>query len=154
MPDATNTAVEADNDKVTVWQRAKLMNRYYDKIGMAATGQGKCPHFVEFRAGFGLIEEDSLTGPVLSDIPADMTDIPSEFYRGLVEVAYSAGALVCKCEIPQGAVGNPVRYNLIGIYDEDSELVAVCSTLPDWVTPTELYRAFPVITFPIEATGE
>lgn len=29
-------------------------------------------------------------------------------------------------------------------------MVAVCVTLPDWVTPTEVYRAFPAVTFPRE----
>ena len=79
-----------------------------------------------------------------------MEDVPNELYRGLTEVSYSAGVTLCKCEIPQGAVGAPVRHNIIGVYDQDSELVAVCVTLPDWVTPTEVYRAFPAVTFPHE----
>lgn len=133
-----------------VWQRAKLLNRYYDKVGLAAAGIGRCPRFVEFRAGFGLVDEYSPSDPVLQNIPPDMKEIPNEFYRGLVDVSYSAGVALCKCEIPQGAVGSPVRHNLIGIYDDEGGLIAVCSTLPDWVTPSEVYRAFPAITFPRE----
>lgn len=133
-----------------VWQRAKLLNRYYDKVGLAAAGIGRCPRFVEFRAGFGLVDEYSPSDPVLQNIPPDMKEIPNEFYRGLVDVSYSAGVALCKCEIPQGAVGSPVRHNLIGIYDDEGDLIAVCSTLPDWVTPSEVYRAFPAITFPRE----
>jgi len=134
----------------TVWQQAKLLNRYYEKVGRAAAGDGSCPRFVEFRAGFGLVQEDNPANPVLLPIPPGMKDIPEEFYRGTVEVSYSAGVTLCKCEIPQGAVGAPVRHNLVGIYDQDSELVAVCVTLPDWVTPSEIYRAFPAVTFPLE----
>ncbi|MGE9984901.1 hypothetical protein [Desulfovibrio sp. SGI.169] len=133
-----------------VWQRAKLLNRYYDKVGMAAAGIGRCPRFVEFRAGFGLVDEYSPSELELQDIPPDMKEIPGEFYRGFVDVSYSAGIALCKCEIPQGAVGAPVRHNLIGIFDDEGDLIAVCSTLPDWVTPAEVYRAFPAITFPRE----
>ena len=137
-----------------VWQQAKLLNRYYEKVGRAAAGQGSCPRFVEFRAGYGLVDESDPANPVLLPIPPNMKDVPNEFYRGLVEASYSAGVTLCKCEIPQGAVGTPVRHNIIGIYDQDSELVAVCVTLPDWVTPTEIYRAFPAMSFPVEEEGD
>lgn len=131
------------------WQAAKLLNLYYEKVGKAAAGKGSCPQFTEFRAGFGLLDE-SVVPPKLLPIPPNMTTIPDEFYRGLVEVEYSNGVTLCKCEIPQAAVGAPVRHSLIGICDQDGDLVAVCLTLPDWVTPTEIYRAFPALTFPME----
>lgn len=137
-----------------VWHQARLLNRYYDKVGMAAAGQGSCPRFVEFRAGFGLVDESDPVNPVLLPIPPGMKDVPNEFYRGHVESSYSAGVTLCKCEIPQGAVGTPVRHNIIGVYDQDSELVAVCVTLPDWVTPMETYRAFPAMAFPVEEEGD
>ena len=137
-----------------VWQQAKLLNRYYDKVGRAAAGQGHCPHFTEFRAGFGLVDESNPAKPILQKIPPDMEEVPEEFYRGLVTASYSAGTTLCKCEIPQGAVGAPVRHNIIGIYDQDGDLVAVCVTLPDWVTPAETYRAFPAMSFPIEKVEE
>lgn len=133
-----------------VWQTAKLLNRYYDKIGKAAAGIGRCPRFSEFRAGYGLVDTTNPADPILLDIPPEMTTIPEEFYRGLVEAQYSSGLLLCKCEIPANAVSSPKRHNLIGIFDEDSDLIAVCATLPDWVTPTEIYRAFPAISFPVE----
>ena len=133
-----------------VWQTAKLLNRYYDKIGKAAAGIGKCPRFSEFRAGYGLVDESDPADPALLDIPPEMAEIPGEFYRGLVEAQYSDGLLLCKCEIPASAVSEPKRHSLIGIFDDDGELIAVCATLPDWVTPTEVYRAFPAISFPVE----
>ena len=135
----------------TVYQRSKLLNKYYEKVGMAAAGQGVCPRFEEFRAGFGLVDVSDPDAPVLLDIPANMTDVPKEFYRGAVEAEYSNGVTVCKCEIPAGAVSTPHKYNLIGIYDQDGDLVAVCTTFPDWVTPTEADRSYPALTFPVEA---
>ena len=137
-----------------IWQQSRLLNRYYEKVGLAAIGKGACPHFTEFRAGYGLVKDEDSANPILESIPANMQEIPNEFYRGLVESSFSNGVVLCKCEIPQGAVGTPVRHNLIGILDQDGDLVAVCQTLPDWVTPTEIYRAFPALTFPIEPVEE
>lgn len=137
-----------------IWQQAKLLNRYYEKVGRAATGDGACPRFTEFRAGYGLVDDADPANPILAAIPPNMMEIPNEFYRGLVDTSYSDGVALCKCEIPQGAVGAPVRHNLIGVFDQDGDLVAVCHTLPDWVTPTEIYRAFPAVTFPIEEEEE
>lgn len=148
MPE--NTKLSKIIEPPSVWQQSKLLNRYYEKVGKAAAGIGHCPRFTEFRAGYGLVDDAESAKPVLLPIPPDMNEIPEEFYRGLVEVSYSNGITLCKCEIPQGAVGAPVRHNLIGVFDQDSDLIAVCQTLPDWVTPTEIYRAFPAITFPLE----
>lgn len=137
-----------------VWQQSKLLNKYYEKVGLAAAGKGHCPRFQEFRAGYGLVDESDPAAPVLLPIPANITEIPGEFYRGTVEATYSEGTTLCKCEIPQGAVGSPVRHNIIGIHDQDGDLVAVCLTLPDWVTPVERYRAFPSLSFPYEHEDE
>lgn len=134
----------------TDYQRSKLLNRYYEKVGMAAAGQGACPHFTKFVAGFGLVDETDPENPKLLHIPPDIKEIPREFYRATLEAQYSDGSTLCRCEIPVGAVETPQRYNMIGILDQDDELVAVCLTLPDWVTPTEADRAFPVLTFPLE----
>lgn len=133
------------------YQQAKLLNRYYEKVGKAAAGDGHCPRFTEFRAGYGLVDETDPEHPVLLAIPPNLEAIPREFYRGTCEPSYSNGMTLCKCEIPLGAVDKPTRYNIIGICDQDGDLVAVCTTYPDWVTPTELDRAFPALTFPIEA---
>lgn len=141
-------------EKPHIWQQSKLLNKYYEKVGKAAAGKGHCPTFTEFRAGYGLVDESDPANPVLLPIPPDLAEITHEFYRGFIEAQYSNGTTLCKCEIPQGAVGSPVRHNLIGIYDQDGDLIAVCQTLPDWVTPTEIYRAFPAITFPIELEEE
>lgn len=136
------------------YQQAKLLNRYYEKVGRAAAGQGQCPRFVEFRAGFGLVNETDPENPQLLAIPPNMTEVPREFYRGLCEPEYSNGMTLCKCEMPIGAVDKPTRYNLIGIFDQDSELVAVCTTYPDWVTPSEIDRSYPTLIFPLEVEGE
>lgn len=147
-----------DADTPQVWQQAILLNRYYEKVGRAAADQGHCPRFREFRAGFapGLVDEtavDEATGrpkPTLLPIPPDLESIPNEFFRAAVEVGYSDGVTLCKCEIPQGGVAVPKEHNIIGIYDQDDDLVAACTTLTDWVTPSEVYRAFPAVTFPIQ----
>lgn len=134
------------------WQTSKLMNRYYDKIGRAAADLGVCPKFKTFKAGYGYVDENVAEGqtPLLQAIPADLEEVPNSFYTGNVSVSYSNGTTLVRCEIPQGAVSAPVKCNVIGVYDQDDELVAVCATLPDWVTPSEVYRAYPAITFPIE----
>lgn len=138
------------SESAPVFQQAKLLNRYYEKVGLAAAGKGNCPRFTEFRAGFGLVDESNPEAPVLLAIPANLTEIPREFYRGLVEAEYSNGSTLCKCEIPIGGVSTPTRFNMIGIVDQDGDLVAVCTTFPDWVTPTEADRTYPSLNFPIE----
>lgn len=149
-----NTAIggdkEFDTETAKVFQLSRLLNKYYEKVGKAAAGIGACPKFTEFRAGFGLVDETDPDNPQLLQIPPDMTEIPREFYRGLVSAEYSNGTTLCKCEIPQGAVSDAKRYSLTGIYDQDSDLVAVCLTLPDWVTPNEMYRSYPSLSFPME----
>lgn len=92
--------------------------------------------------------------PTLLPIPRDMTEIPNEFYRAEVVASYSNGVTLCKCEIPQSGVSAPVPHNIIGIFDQDGELDAVALTLPDWVTPSEIYRAYPAIMFPIQKSEE
>lgn len=138
----------------TIYQRSKLLNKYYEKTGKAAAGIGACPKFVEFRAGYGLVDMSDPDNPVLLNIPANMSEVPNEFYRGIVEAEYSNGVTQCKCEIPIGAASVPTKFNLIGIFDQDSDLVAVCTTFPDWVTPTEVDRSYPALTFPIEDDEE
>lgn len=140
----------ADTNTDKIYQRSRLLNRYYEKVGMAAAGKGACPRFTEFRAGYGLVDESNPQSPVLLNIPANMSEVPGEFYRGMVEAEYSNGVTLCKCEIPAGAVDTPVKYNLIGVFDQDGDLVAVCTTFPDWVTPTETDRSYPALTFPLE----
>ena len=139
----------------TVYQRSKLLNKYYEKVGRVAAGEAgaACPKFTEFRAGYGLVDVSDPDSPVLEHIPPNMTTVPNEFYRGLVTATYSNGVTVCKCEIPANAVVEPVKYNLIGIFDQEGDLVAVCTTFPDWVTPTEADRTYPALTFPIEAVS-
>lgn len=137
------------------WQLAILLDRYYEKVGKAAAGLGSCPKFMEFRAGYAPdLLDTSTVPPTLLPIPRDMTEIPNEFYRAEVVASYSNGVTLCKCEIPQSGVSAPVPHNIIGIFDQDGELDAVALTLPDWVTPSEIYRAYPAIMFPIQKSEE
>ena len=141
----------SDTDKTDViFQRSKLLNRYYEKVAKAAAGIGHCPRFWEFGAGFGLVDQSDVAHPKLLDIPANMSEVPNEFYRAELTAEYSQGVTMCACEIPAGAVSEPVQYNLIGIYDQDNELVAVCTTFPDWVTPTEAERVMPALAYPLD----
>lgn len=132
------------------FQRSKLTNKYYEKVAKSAAGSGVCPKFEYFMAGFGYVDRTDPDNPILLDIPATITEIPNVFYRGLVTAEYSNGQTVCCCEIPVGAVSTKTKYNLIGIFDQEDDLVAVCSILPDWITPTESDKTYPTLTFPIE----
>lgn len=138
------------SNDIKTFQMAKLLNRYYEKVGLAFCGQGACPKAVEFRAGFGLVDDTDPANPTLLNIPTDMVDVPNEFFRAFVETSYSNGNAVCKCSIPQGSVASPQRYNLVGICDQDGDLIAVCTTLPDWATPTKTQEAYASLTFPLE----
>lgn len=138
----------------TIYQRSKLLNKYYEKVAMAAANIGFCPRFCEFAAGYGLVDTSDPSKPVLTEIPANMTEVPNVFYRGEVVAEYSQGVTMCSCDIPIGAVTEPKQYNLIGIIDQDGDLVAVCTTYPDWVTPTEGHKSYPSLTFPLDVTGE
>lgn len=140
----------SDPMETAVYQQSKLLNLYYEKVGKAAAGQGACPHFVEFRAGFGLVDESDPANPQLQPIPGNMSEVPNEFYRAGLDAEYSNGQTICRCEIPAGAVSVATRFNLIGIFDQDGDLVAVCTTLPDWITPTETDRSYPTLIFPLE----
>lgn len=137
---------------MAVWQIAKLLNRYYEKVGRAAADEGSCPKFKTFKAGFGYVNESVAAGelPILLPVPANLESVPNTFFTGAVQVSYSNGTTLVRCEIPQGGVSQPCKCNFIGVYDQDNELVAVCVSLPDWVTPSEAYRAYPAITFPLE----
>lgn len=139
------------------WQQAKLLNRYYRRVGMAAAGEDSCPRFVTFKAGYDpALEgpEDESGRPTLNDVSMKMRDIPNPFYEGTVAVDWSEGATLCVAEIPKGAVPEPTKFNLIGIYDQDGGLVAAAATLTDWLTPDELDRSYLSVTFPMEDEDE
>ena len=95
------------------FQRSKLTNKYYEKVAKAAAGNGACPKFEYFMAGYGLVDTTDPDNPILQDIPANMTHIPNVFYRGTITAEYSNGQTVCCCEIPVGAVSDKTKYNMI-----------------------------------------
>ena len=135
------------------WQQAKLLNAYYIKVAKAAVNQGGCPRFTSFRAGFAPQLEgplDERGNPTVADIPAGMQSVPNEFYRGIIEGHYSGDTALAVCEIPKNAAPSPVKFNFIGIFDQDDDMVAACVTLTDWLTPEELDRSYLAVTFPIE----
>jgi hypothetical protein len=133
----------------TAWLRAKILNRYYDKVGNVAAGAGACPVITTFGVGYGLVDESGDT-PVLAAIPPDLAAVPAEFHVGAPVVAYSNGNLVSQCIVPQGSVGSPVKGNVVGLYDQAGDLVAVCTTYPDWITPDEDFRVNITMSFPVE----
>ena len=64
------------------YQQAKLLNRYYEKVGKAAAGQGQCPRFVEFRAGFGLVDEIGSRQSPSADHPSQYDGSPTRVLPG------------------------------------------------------------------------
>ena len=142
-----------ENTAIT-WQQAKLLNAYYRKVGLTAAGKGDgCPTFSTFRAGYNaaLVGPDTNDGvPTVADIPMKLAEIENVFHRGVVQSDFSDDTALCVCEIPKGAVSEPVRFNVIGIYDQSDTLVAAACTLTDWLTPEELDRSYLSITFPME----
>ncbi len=135
------------------WQQAKLLNAYYRKVGLAAVGQGACPHFQLFRAGYDpALEgpENENNVPTVADIPMSYREVPNVFYKGTIDGKFSEDTALCVCEIPKGAVSEPKHFNVVGIYDQDDELVAACVTLTDWITPEELDRSYLAVQFPMD----
>jgi hypothetical protein len=39
---------------------------------------------------------------------------------------------------------------MVGLYDQDGDLVAACVTYPDWIVPDEDFRANLTVAFPVE----
>jgi hypothetical protein len=134
------------------WESSILLNRYYEKVGRAAAGIGACPRLTTFKAGLGYIDENVPEGesPTVLPIPYDLGEVPGVFYEGAIEASYADGSTVCKCTIPAGGVSDPKKCSVFGLYDQDDELVAVCVSLPDWVSPSDQYTAYPSINFPIQ----
>jgi hypothetical protein len=139
-----------------VWQRAILLDKYYEKVGLAAIGEGGCPRFVSFEAGYGLLDYSAVVEPddlpVIEPIPRDMASVPGSFFSGAITGEYAAGKLTLSGVIPAGGVSTPQLCSLVGIFDQDGDLVAMCASLPDWVAPNEIYKTYPIITLPMEIT--
>lgn len=135
-----------------IFQVSKVLNKFYEKAGKATAGNGSWPVFTTFEAGYGFINENVPDGelPIILAVPKDQQDIPNSFFTGNIEANYSNGTTIAKCTIPSGSVSSPKKCSVIGVRDQDGDLVAVSVVLPDWVSPTEVYTTFPTITFPME----
>ena len=134
----------------TNWQSSKILNTYYEKVARAAAGIGSCPVITSFKAGFGYVDETDPAAPFIEELPGGIDSVPAVFYEGGATAQYSNGIVAVVCQIPLGAVSEPTRFSVVGIYDQDDELIAISVTLPDWITPNETYDIYPTLTFPLE----
>ncbi len=132
------------------WFQARILDRFYDKIGQKAAGSGQCPEIVKFEVGFGLVDE-ATTPPSLLPIPADTSVTPGKFFDGVPTVSYANGQITCVCVIPEARVAAPQKGNLYTLLDQDDEIVAVCTLLPDWITPDEEFTQNVILSFPVSS---
>jgi hypothetical protein len=129
------------------WKRAEIQTRLYDKIGQSLTGVGPCPRVASFAAGYGHIDETT-NPPTLESLPLSASEVPGFITSGIPEASMSDGRALFVCAIPEDAVSAPQKCNIIGLYDQDDELVALASFLPEWLAPGKRYENFVYITFP------
>lgn len=134
------------------WKRAEIQTRLYDKIGQSLTGVGPCPQVASFVAGYGHIDETT-SPPTLQELPLDATSVPGAIYSGVPEASMSDGRALFVCAIPEDAVTAPEKCTVIGLFDQDDDLVALASFLPEWLTPGKRYENFVYITFPTPEEG-
>jgi hypothetical protein len=139
-----------------IFQSAIILDRFYEKVGRAAAGIGQCPRIIKFKAGYGYLNESVPEGkpPEILSVPYDLEEVPEPFYTGSVDAQFSNGSTLVKCTIPEGGIATSKRCSVIGLYDQDEELVAMCVALPDWVKPSQEYTVYPSINFPINRKGE
>jgi hypothetical protein len=129
------------------WKRAEIQTRLYEKIGQSLVGTGPCPRIVSFKAGYGLVDETT-SPPTLEPLPLSATDVPGLIVSGTPDASMSEGRSLFICAIPEDAVSGPQKCSIIGLYDQDDDLVALASFLPEWLSPGKRYENFVYITFP------
>lgn len=134
---------------VMEWKRTTILPRLYWKLARAFCDQLPCPRIRAFRLGYGYIDDSGAT-PQIQTIPDDLADIPAVFFAGTPESAASDGRALFSCVVPEGAVAVPTRCSMLGLYDQDDELVAVAQFLPAWINPDEANTYRPFIDFPTE----
>lgn len=130
------------------WKRAEIQTRLYEKIGRSLVGVGPCPRITRFAAGYGLVDE-STDPPTLTELPLAAEDVPAVIFSGAPVASMSDGRALFLCAIPEDAVAEPAKCTVIGLYDQDDELVALASFLPEWLTPGKRYENLVYITFPV-----
>ena len=129
------------------WKHAKIQPVLYHRFGQALANIGSCPRVHGFVAGYGLIDE-TVSPPELQKIEDSLQEIPNILYSGTPECEFSDNRTLCKCTIPEGAVSEPVKCTMIGLLDVDGALLAVCTFLPEWITPEKRYENYVYINFP------
>lgn len=134
------------------YKRSTLLTAFYDRIAGALSGTEPCVKIAEFRFGHGFVDEATLdpeTGlPTLLPIPSDLSALPGEFFTGIPQMQKSDGRVLVRCHFPAGSVAQPHKFSLIGLYDEQGNLLCVMQDLPDWLTPSDEHTAYGYLDFP------
>lgn len=134
------------------WIKTTTMDWFFTRIGQAAIGTGSCAVITSFKVGYGWVDESGAE-PVLADLDGTQTDVPGAFFTGTVAdgdmiVGYSGGVLLSQCTIATGELIEAQKASVIGLYDQDDELLAAAVFYPDWVTPDEDYKINVHMNFP------
>jgi hypothetical protein len=132
---------------VAEWKRTTLLPLLYWKLARSFCDLLPCPRITSFTLGFGYVDESGET-PTFQLIPDDLDAIPGAFFQGTPEPAASEGRALFSCAVPAGSVAAPTRCSMIGLFDQDGDLVAVGQFLPDWINPDESNTYRPFIDFP------
>lgn len=134
------------------YKRSSLLTKFYDRVAGAISGTEPCVKFAQFGFGHGFVDEATLdpeTGlPTLLPIPPDLTALPGEFFTGVPQMQKADGRVLVRCYFPVDSVVQPQKFSLIGLYDEQGNLLCVMQNLPDWLTPSDEHTAFGYLDFP------
>ncbi len=137
---------------ISEWRRTTLLPLLYYKLARSFCDLLPCPRIQTFKLGAGYVDESG-SSPLFQSVPDDLTEIPEVFFQGEPEAAASEGRALFSCVAPVGAVATPTRCSMLGLYDQDGDLVAVGQFLPLWVNPDEANTFRPYIDFPTTTGG-
>ena len=129
------------------WKKAKILPKLYERVGKSLAGLEGCPKITHFKIGYGFIDETK-NPPILKNLPDDMTDIPNVIYEGTTENDFSDNKSLFKCVIPETAVAEPTKATVIGLFEDNGNLLAAVSFLPEWLYPEKTYEDYVYIVFP------
>lgn len=135
------------------WKKALLLPRFYERSALSASGIQPVLKFAKFGLGYGYINE-STSPPTPEEIPDNLSKIPNEFYTGTFtsdDFVYNNGLLMMRCQMPRGSISEPKQYSMVGIYDEQDNLLAVSVTVSSWVSPDEAVGVNAYINYLVEA---